>query len=76
LLTFGAIYVLRKKWPDKERPYKALLYPWSMYIVLILYFSFLIITLITAFIPSMFGLVLTFSGTFYYLHKVKKSPLH
>jgi amino acid transporter len=71
LLTFGAIYVLRKKWPHKERPYKALLYPWSMYIVLILYFSFFVITLITAFIPSMVGLALTFSGTFYYLKKIK-----
>ena len=71
LLTFGAIYILRKKWPHKDRPYKALLYPWSMYIVLILYFSFFVITLITAFIPSMVGLALTFSGTFYYLKKIK-----
>jgi amino acid transporter len=72
LLTFGAIYVLRKKWPDKERPYKALLYPWSMIVVLILYSAFFIITLITAFIPSLIGLALTASGTFYYLWKVKK----
>ena len=71
LLTFGAIYVLRKKWPQKDRPYKALLYPWSMIFVLILYSSFLVITLITAFIPSLVGLTLTFSGTFYYLKKVK-----
>ena len=72
LLTFGSIYVLRKKWPDKNRPYKALFYPWSMIIVISLYFSFLIITLITAFIPSIIGFVLTFSGTFYYFVKVKK----
>ena len=71
LLTFGAIYVLRKKWPTKDRPYKALLYPWSMIVVLILYSSFLVITLITAFIPSLLGIALTFSGTFYYLKKVK-----
>jgi amino acid transporter len=71
LLTFGAIYVLRKKWPQKDRPYKAFLYHWSMIIVLILYSSFLVITLITAFIPSLVGLTLTFSGTFYYLKKVK-----
>jgi amino acid transporter len=73
LLTFGSIYVLRKKWPTKERPYKAILYPWSMIVVLILYFSFLIITLITAFIPSLVGIVLTFSGTFYYKYKIKVS---
>ncbi len=73
LLTFGSIYVLRKKWPTKERPYKAILYPWSMIVVLILYFSFLIITIITAFIPSLVGIVLTFSGTFYYKYKIKVS---
>ena len=71
LLTFGAIYVLRKKWPDKDRPYRALFYPWSMIIVLLLYSAFLIITLITAFVPSLAGIVLTASGTLYYLKKVK-----
>ena len=75
LLTFGAIYVLRKKWPYKNRPYKALFYPWSMYIVLALYFSFLILTLITALIPSLLGLALTLSGTFYYFHKIKNIPV-
>ncbi|MBL7013005.1 MAG: amino acid permease [Candidatus Marinimicrobia bacterium] len=71
LLTFYAIYILRKKWPNKERPYKALLYPWSMIVVLILYSAFLIITFITAFIPSMIGLALTASGTIYYFKKIK-----
>ena len=75
LLTFGAIYMLRKKWPDKNRPYKALFYPWSMIIVLILYSVFLIITLITAFVPSLVGIALTASGTLYYLKKIKDSPL-
>ena len=41
LLTFSAIFVLRKKWPNKDRPYKALFYPYSMIIVLILYSAFL-----------------------------------
>ena len=71
LLTFGAIYILRKKWPDKNRPYKALFYPWSMLIVLILYSAFLIITLITAFVPSLIGIAFTASGTIYYVFKVK-----
>jgi amino acid transporter len=71
LLTFGAIYVLRKKWPDRDRPYKALFYPWSMIIVLLLYSVFLIITLITALVPSLIGIALTASGTLYYLKKVK-----
>ena len=71
LLTFGSIYVLRKKWPYKERPYKALFYPWSMIVVLILYFIFFLITLITALVPSLIGIALTASGTFYYLRIVK-----
>ena len=66
ILTFGSIYILRKKWADKKRPYHALFYPWSMIIVLLLYTSFLIITLITAFIPSLIGFALTFSGTLFY----------
>ena len=66
ILTFGSIYILRKKWADKKRPYHALFYPWSMIIVLLLYTSFLIITLITAFIPSLVGFALTFSGTLFY----------
>ena len=74
LLTFGAIYILRKKWPEKNRPYKALFYPWSMIIVLFLYSAFFIITLVTAFIPSLIGILLTGSGTFYYLWKVKQNP--
>ena len=72
LLTFGSIFVLRKKWPNKNRPYRALFYPWSMIIVITLYISFLIITLITAFVPSIIGFVLTLSGTFYYYYRIKK----
>lgn len=71
LFTFGSIYLLRKKFPDKKRPYKAFFYPWSMIIVIILYVSFLILTLITAFVPSMIGIALTATGTIYYLRKVK-----
>lgn len=73
LLTFGSIYVLRKKYPHKDRPYKALFYPWSMILVILLYLSFLFLTLITAFIPSMVGILLTVSGTFYYRYKVAKN---
>ena len=72
VLTFGSIYILRKKFPNKPRPYKAFFYPWSMIIVLILYTSFLILTMITAFIPSVIGIFLTATGTLYYIRKVKK----
>ena len=71
LLTFGSIYILRKKFPNKHRPYRAFFYPWSMIIVLVLYISFLILTIITAFLPSMIGIALTATGTIYYMRKVK-----
>ena len=72
ILTFGSIYILRKKYPDRARPYKAFLYPASMIIVLVLYTSFLILTLITAPIPSILGISLTATGTVYYMKKIKK----
>ena len=71
LLTFGSIYILRKKYPDQDRPYKAFLYPTSMIIVLILYTSFLTLTLITAPIPSLLGIGLTATGSVYYFKKVR-----
>ena len=71
ILTFGSIYILRKKLNNVHRPYKAFLYPWSMVIVILLYTSFLILTLITALIPSLIGFFLTATGTIYYLKKVK-----
>ena len=70
ILTFASIMVLRKKWPNKKRPYKALFYPWSMIMVILLYSAFLIITLITAFIPSIIGFALTATGSIYYYFKV------
>jgi len=39
---------------------------------MILYSAFLLITLVTAFIPSMIGIALTATGTFYYLWKIKR----
>ena len=72
ILTFASIMVLRKKWADKPRPYKAWFYPWSMFIVIALYIAFLIITLITAFKASMIGFALTGTGSIYYYYKVIK----
>ena len=71
ILTFGSIYILRKKYPNRNRPYKAFLYPTSMIVVLVLYTSFLILTLITAPIPSLLGVGLTATGSIYYFKKVR-----
>ena len=53
-----------------HRPYRAWLYPWSLIGILAIYFAFLVITLITAFLPSLVGLALTASGAVYYYFKV------
>jgi len=69
IMTFGSLFLLRKKYPDLKRPYKTWLYPYSTIIVIGIYMVFFIITLITAFLPSLFGLILTFSGLIYYYKK-------
>lgn len=64
--TFAAVWVLRRKYPDIQRPYRAIGYPYTLVIVLIIQIWFLITTLITAFIPSLLGILLTCSGLLYY----------
>ena len=71
IMTLASVIVLRKKFPDLHRPYKAWLYPWSVILVIILYSAFLVITLITAFLPSLMGLALTSSGLIYY-YRIKR----
>jgi len=70
LMIFFSIYVLRKKYPDVNRPYRAWLYPWSLIGILAIYSVFFVITIITAFVPSLIGLGLTATGAIYYYFKV------
>lgn len=62
ILTIAAIFVLRKRWPDRPRPYKAIGYP----IVQILYIALAAALLTGLFIlqpaATLPGLVLTASG--------------
>lgn len=70
--TFAAVWVLRKKFPDAPRAYKAWGYPWTLVIVLLIQLWFMITTLITAFIPSMTGILLTSTGLlFYYRQEIR-----
>jgi basic amino acid/polyamine antiporter, APA family len=66
VLTFYSVFILRNKFPDAPRPYRIWLYPIPLIIVLIIQITFMIATLITAFYPSMIGLLLTSSGLIYY----------
>jgi len=72
LMVFASIYILRKKYPDVHRPYKAWLYPWSLIIVFVIYAVFFVITLMTTLIPSLIGLTLTFTGSIYYYFYIYK----
>lgn len=70
IMVFAAIWVMRRKFPDVHRPYRAWLYPWSLVGILAIYLAFFVITIITAFVPSMIGLALTATGAIYYWFKV------
>lgn len=71
ILTLLTLVILRKKYPHAERPYRAWLYPYSLIVVVAIYAIFLIITLVTAFVPSLIGLGLTSSGLIYYAWKMR-----
>ena len=66
VLTFASVYVLRRKYPDILRPYKTWGYPFTLIIVLLIQGTFMVVTLVTAFIPSLLGIALTMSGLIYY----------
>lgn len=66
VLTFASIYVLRRKYPDILRPYKTWGYPFTLIVVLIIQGTFMLVTLYTAFIPSLLGILLTATGLIYY----------
>jgi APA family basic amino acid/polyamine antiporter len=75
ILTVFSIFIFRKKYPDAQRPYRAWLYPYSAIAVLLLLATYLVITFITAFLPSMVGLALTSSGLIYYFFKTRKTNI-
>ncbi|MBN1154987.1 amino acid permease [candidate division KSB1 bacterium] len=74
--TFFSVWVLRKKYPDAPRPYKAWGYPFTLIIVLIIQIWFMITTLITAFIPSLLGILLTSTGLLYYYRNDLKQAIN
>ncbi|MFZ5518449.1 MAG: APC family permease [Candidatus Zhuqueibacterota bacterium] len=73
--TFVAVWILRKKYPDAPRSYRVWGYPWSLIIVLLIQVWFMIVTLITAFVPSLCGILLTSTGLLYYYRARIKTAL-
>lgn len=70
ILTLVSVYILRKKQPDLPRPYRAWGYPYTLIAVVLIQVVFMIVTLITALVPSLLGIVLTTTGLLYYRYKV------
>ncbi len=69
MMTVAAVFVLRRKYPDANRPYRVWLYPYSVVFVLLFYAAYMAVTLFTAFVPSVLGLLLTMTGLAYYYRK-------
>ena len=64
--TFAAVWVLRRKYPDVLRPFKTPGYPFTLIVVMAIYVWFMLVTAITAPIPSLLGVLLTCTGLLYY----------
>ncbi len=71
ILTLASVIILRKKYPDAERPFTTWGYPVTVILVVLFYVIYLLVTLITAFIPSLLGIALTSTGLLYYWIKIK-----
>lgn len=73
--TFLALWVLRRKYPMVNRPYRAWGYPVTLWIVLAIQIAFMGITLYDAFLPSLAGILLTMTGLIYYRQAVSKREM-
>ena len=85
LMLMIGLFILRKKMPDKERPYRVWGYPWVPILVILFNAFYLIITLVddiqnyiegkTRLMNSVFGIVVTAAGIplyYYFRWKYKK----
>ncbi len=72
VMAFIAVFVLRKREPDLERPYKVPLYPIIPIIAIIGGVFILVVTLFTQWLTSAIGIVLTLIGICFYYPLDKK----
>lgn len=66
LSTFIAVWVLRRKLPGLARPFRVPGWPVTLVVVLVIQVAFMVVTVITAPLPSLLGVVLTASGLVWY----------
>ena len=87
LMLMAGLFILRKKMPDKPRPYRVWGYPWMPVLVILFNAFYLIITLVddiqnyaegkTGLMTSVFGIVVTALGIplfWYFRKKYGKKP--
>ena len=72
IMAIASVFIFRKRYPHVSRPYRAWGYPWSVLAVIVLLSIYLVITLVTAPIPSIIGIAVTCTGMVYYLAKRKR----
>jgi amino acid transporter len=66
LSTFVAVWVLRRKLPHMARPFRVPGWPVTLIVVLVIQVAFMVVTVITAPMPSLLGVALTASGLIWY----------
>ncbi|MDO9172126.1 MAG: amino acid permease [bacterium] len=75
LSTFAAVAVLRRRMPDAPRPFRVPGWPWTLGVVLVIQAAFLVVTAITAPLPSLLGALLTLTGLgWYFRRRPDRSP--
>ncbi|MFI5172762.1 MAG: APC family permease [Chitinophagales bacterium] len=67
IVTISGLFILRKKWPNAERPYKTLGYPFTPILYIIIALTICIILLITKPENTVAGLIIVAFGIPFYL---------
>lgn len=74
IVTISGLFILRRKWKDAERPYKAFGYPFIPGLYIIIALTICTILLITSPEYTGFGLIIVAAGIpFYFLSKKQKT---
>ncbi|MCE9600006.1 MAG: amino acid permease [Spirochaetia bacterium] len=75
VMMFGAIFILRKRFPDMHRPFRVPFYPIPVIVACLVYATLMIAALITAPVQSLLGVALTGTGLIYYFF-LRKPEAH
>lgn len=75
-LTVGAVYILRARRPNADRPYRTWGYPWTPALLILSYVLALIGTLIDQWRQLIWVLVLIAAGAVYYAFATKSSKVN